>query len=159
MCISARHWNRLCRAHVGYSLPEPGWLWSMTVTGGWAGGGAVHLGCFTVMILVRSVIGRVAMKGEPSEGESFFLGPVPYSDLPTIRLLWWLSTATETWLPQKRIAQILAYHSSWKLKLSGVSLSISLCRANGLLLPYGSCDTYCSSSLGAKNKLSEKLGV
>ena len=96
MCISARHWNRLCRAHVGYSLPEPGWLWSMTVTGGWAGGGAVHLGCFTVMILVRSVIGRVAMKGEPSEGESFFLGPVPYSDLPTIRLLWWLSTATET---------------------------------------------------------------
>lgn len=36
------------------------------------------------MILVRSVIGRVAMKGEPSEGESFFLGPVPYSDLPKV---------------------------------------------------------------------------
>lgn len=62
----------------------------------WAGGGAVQLGCFTVMILVRSIIGRVAMKGEPSEGEAFFLGPVPYSDLPTIRLLWWLSPAKET---------------------------------------------------------------
>ena len=86
MSISARHWNRLCRAHVGYSLPEPGWLSSLTMTGGWSGGGAVRLGCFTVMILVRSIIGKVA---------AFFLGPVPSSDLPTIRLLWWLSTAQE----------------------------------------------------------------
>ena len=84
--MSARHWNRLCRAHVGYSLPEPGWLSSLTMTGGWSGGGAVRLGYFTVMILVRSIIGRVA---------AFFLGPVPSSDLPTIRLLWWLSTAQE----------------------------------------------------------------
>lgn len=96
MSISTRHWNRLCRAHVGYSLPEPGWLWSMTVTGG---------------VSWRSCTVRMFHSYDSSEEhhwqgcnerrafwgrEAFFLGPVPYSDLPTIRLLWWLSPAKET---------------------------------------------------------------
>lgn len=53
--------------------------------------------------------------------------------------------------------QILAFHSSWKLILSRINLSISPCKANGPFLPFGPHDSYCPSSLGAKYKLSVKI--
>ena len=90
----------------------------------------------------------------------FFLGLLQWwtHDLPTIEFLWWLDIMKNNSGYLKREWQILACHSSWKLKLSGISPSISPCKANGFLLPYGSHDSYCSSSLGAKNKLSVKTG-
>lgn len=117
-----------------------------------------------VMILVKRIIDGAATKGEPSEGEDFLQtfptsSPVMNTCSSYNRKVFVVVGCCEKnsgYL--RREWQILACHSSWKLKLSGISASISPCKANSLLLPYGPHDSYCSSSLGAKNKLSVKTG-
>lgn len=117
------------------------------------------------MVLVVRIIDGAAMKGRPSEGGVFlqaYSSQVQSTGKHTIFLQQGFCEARvllkNSRLSQKRMRQILASHSSWKLKLSRINLSISPCKANGPFLPYGPHDSYCPSSLGAKYKLSVKIG-